>query len=120
MSISKASIHCGEIWLVDFNPAKGDEIKKRRPAVVISSDKFGILDVKVVVPITEWNVKYDNLVWMTEIDSDKINMLDKKSAADAMQIKSVSIKRFIKMIGKISADKLEDIKTSIAIIIEYI
>jgi mRNA interferase MazF len=28
----------GEIWQVNFNPAKGSEIQKQRPAVVISSD----------------------------------------------------------------------------------
>jgi len=28
----------GEVWRVEFNPTKGDEIQKLRPAVVISID----------------------------------------------------------------------------------
>ena len=30
----------GEIWLVELDPTRGQEIKKTRPAVVISSDFF--------------------------------------------------------------------------------
>ena len=28
----------GEVWWVDFDPATGSEIKKRRPAVIVSND----------------------------------------------------------------------------------
>ena len=31
----------GEIWLVNFDPAVGGEIRKLRPAVVISLDTIG-------------------------------------------------------------------------------
>jgi len=30
----------GEIWLVDLNPTRGQEIQKTRPVVTISSDLF--------------------------------------------------------------------------------
>lgn len=30
----------GEIWLVRFDPSVGDEIKKERPAVVLSSTRL--------------------------------------------------------------------------------
>ena len=40
----------GEIWRVDFNPTKGAEIQKQRPAVVISSDALGKLPLKIVAP----------------------------------------------------------------------
>lgn len=40
------------IW-IDFDPSKGHEIKKRRPAVVLSKDKYNELTNFVVVsPIT--------------------------------------------------------------------
>jgi len=38
-----ASPKRGEIWLVNFDPTVGAEIKKIRPAVVISSDGVGKL-----------------------------------------------------------------------------
>ncbi|MDD1438227.1 type II toxin-antitoxin system PemK/MazF family toxin [Dolichospermum sp. ST_sed10] len=44
----------GEIWLVNFDPTVGAEIRKIRPAVVISSDAAGRLPIKLVAPITGW------------------------------------------------------------------
>jgi mRNA interferase MazF len=38
----------GEIWLVNFDPTIGAEIKKVRPAVVISSDAVGKLPIKLM------------------------------------------------------------------------
>jgi len=35
----------GEIWLVNFDPTVGSEIKKIRPAVIISSDAAGKLQI---------------------------------------------------------------------------
>lgn len=43
----------GEIWLVNFDPTVGAEIKKVRPAVVISSDSVGKLPIKLIAPITD-------------------------------------------------------------------
>jgi mRNA-degrading endonuclease toxin of MazEF toxin-antitoxin module len=44
----------GEIWQVSFDPTIGDEIRKTRPAVIISSDAVGILNLRVVAPLTAW------------------------------------------------------------------
>ncbi|ACB53253.1 putative PemK-like protein [Crocosphaera subtropica ATCC 51142] len=35
----------GEIWLVNFDPTLGSEIRKTRPAIVISSDAAGKLPI---------------------------------------------------------------------------
>ena len=44
----------GEIWLVNFDPTVGAEIKKIRPAIVISSDSVGKLPIKLIAPVTDW------------------------------------------------------------------
>ena len=44
----------GEIWLVNFDPTVGAEIRKIRPAVVISSNAADRLPIKLVAPITDW------------------------------------------------------------------
>ena len=31
----------GEVWLVDLDPTRGQEIKKKRPVVVLSADPIG-------------------------------------------------------------------------------
>jgi mRNA interferase MazF len=41
-----------EIWLINLDPTVGAEIRKTRPAAIVSEDAIGILPLKVVVPIT--------------------------------------------------------------------
>jgi len=43
----------GEVWWVDFDPAVGDEIRKRRPAVIVSNDSANrFLNRVQVVPLS--------------------------------------------------------------------
>jgi mRNA interferase MazF len=92
----------GEIWLVNLDPTIGSEIRKTRPAVIISSDLVGILPLKVIVPFTDWKDRYDQAPWMVRVDSNEQNGLSKPSAADALQIRSVSQQRLVKKLGILS------------------
>jgi len=67
----------GEIWLVNFNPTSGDEIRKIRPAIVLSSDAVGVLNLKIVVPATAWRPERENLLWLVTLIPDKENGLEK-------------------------------------------
>jgi mRNA interferase MazF len=89
----------GEIWLVNLDPTIGSEIRKTRPAVIVSSDLIGILPLKVIVPLTEWKDRYTSAPWMVRIDSDDQNCLTKTSAADGLQVRSVSQQRLVRKIG---------------------
>ena len=42
----------GDIWLVDFDPSVDAEIRKIRPALVVSLDAIGRLPLRIIVPIT--------------------------------------------------------------------
>jgi mRNA interferase MazF len=57
----------GEIWLIDFDPAVGAEIRKTRPAVVISIDSIGRLPLRLVVPVTDWKAQYTHYPWFVEL-----------------------------------------------------
>lgn len=89
----------GEIWLVNVDPTVGSEIRKTRPAVIVSSDLIGILPLKVIVPLTEWRERYANAPWMVRIDAEDQNGLAKTSAADGLQIRSISHQRLVKKLG---------------------
>jgi len=108
----------GEIWLINLDPTIGAEIKKTRPAVVISSDGLGRLPLKIVVPITQWNDSFESSRWHVRIDPDKRNGLTKASAADAFQVRSLSIERFAKYMGTLDAVQVEEIASAIGIVID--
>src|SRR5215217_2141709 len=89
-----------EIWLVDFDPAIGAEIRKVRPAVVISADAIGRLPLRLIVPVTDWQVWYSAFPWFVHLPASSGNGLSKDSGADAFQTKSVSVTRFVRRPGE--------------------
>lgn len=105
----------GEIWLVDFDPSVGAEIRKLRPAVVMSVDSIGRLPLHIVVPITDWNLAFSNYPWFVEIPADAITGLLKHSGADAFQVKSVSDARFARQLGNVSRQQADAIAEAIAL-----
>lgn len=108
----------GEIWLVSLDPTVGAEIKKTRPAVVISSDSVGRLPIKLVAPLTDWKAYYAPNLWHIEIIPDVENGLAKPSAIDVLQVRGLDTQRFMRRPGKISAEKLEEVVLAVADLIE--
>lgn len=107
----------GEIWMVNFNPTKGSEISKCRPAVVISADGVGKLPLKIVVPITDWKTHYKDAPWFTHLSPAPQNGLIKASGADGFQVKSVSLDRFVSKLGDVDDDDLYIILNTVALCI---
>lgn len=108
----------GEIWLINLDPTVGAEIRKMRPAVIVSSDAVGILPLKVIVPLTEWKDRYAVAPWMVRVDPTPENGLDKPSVADAFQLRSVSQVRFVRRLGSLQESIMLDIAKAIAIVLE--
>ena len=48
-----------------------------------------------------------------------MNGLTKPSSVDTLQLRGVDTSRFLKQIGRISADKIEEIAAAIAAVVEY-
>jgi mRNA interferase MazF len=120
LSKEERSPRRGEVWQVDFNPTKGSEIKKLRPAVVISSDAMGSLPIKLVAPITTWNDSFIGKLWLVSIEPTETNGLTQRSVIDTLQIRGVDIQsRLIKKLGVLAAPTMEEIAASIAIVVEY-
>ena len=113
------TIKRGDVWLVNFDPTKGAEMTKTRPAVVVSSDAIGILPIKIVAPVTDWKDRYSRNLWHIRIDPDKSNGLSKASTIDALQVRGVATERFIRKLGHLSASAMDEIVAAIAAVIEY-
>lgn len=117
MSIKIASR--GEVWLVNFDPTKGSEISKTRPAIIVSSDSLGILPVQIVVPVTDWKDRYAKNLWHIKVVNDNSNGLDKVSSVDVLQIRSISTERLVKKVGRVSPTIMEEIVAALAAVVEY-
>ncbi|KRK33321.1 type II toxin-antitoxin system PemK/MazF family toxin [Loigolactobacillus bifermentans] len=51
--MTKRKLQSGDILMIEFNPAKGTEMKKYRPALVISNDQYQqFFNTVIVVPIS--------------------------------------------------------------------
>ena len=111
---SKISMKQGEIWLINLDPTVGAEIKKTRPAIVVNDNALGKLPLKIIIPLTDWKDRYAIAPWMVKITPDKTNNLSKPSAADCFQVRSLSELRFVKRVGKVTANQLEEIKSGLA------
>lgn len=95
------SIKQGTIIYIDFDPSKGSEIKKRRPAVVISRDEYSLSSNLIIVcPITSTDKKRPYFV---EIDNDA---LKKGRMVNAKQVYTLDFTerggRNIEILGEVS------------------
>ena len=112
-------IQRGDIWTIRFDPSEGDEIQKIRPAVVMTATGAGKIRLQIVVPITAWQVQFSRYFWMVQLNPDEQNGLSKDSAADAFQVKSLSVNRFQRKLGSATEDQLKEISTAIALCVGY-
>jgi mRNA interferase MazF len=109
----------GEVWSIRFDPSEGDEIRKIRPAVVMTVAGAGRIRLHIVVPITAWHPEFADHFWMTQILPKPTNGLSKESGADAFQVKSVSVNKFQRKLGVLSEEEIENVALAISLCIGY-
>jgi mRNA interferase MazF len=109
----------GEVWLVNFDPTLGAEIRKTRPAIVVNSNAIGKLPVKLIAPVTDWKDYFNKNFWHIRIDPDDANGLTKVSAIDTLQLRGVDVQRFVRKMGQVSEITMVEIATAIASVVEY-
>ena len=109
----------GEVWTVNFDPTIGTEIRKTRPAVVISSDAVGKLPIKLIAPITNWKEYFNQNLWHIQLEPSAENGLSKRSAVDALQLRGVDVQRFLQKLGQLSDETMVEITFAVAAVIEY-
>lgn len=99
----------GEVWWVNLDPSIGTEIKKTRPAVIVSNDSANkFLNRVQIVPLTSNTGKcYPSEAVITVNNSQSKAMADQISTADK--------KRLREMIGKVSEEDMAVIEKAIKI-----
>jgi mRNA interferase MazF len=108
----------GDIHIVDFEPARGSEVDKRRPAIIVSNDASNAIVTRLgrglltVVPLTT-NIarlyKFQVLLpaARTGLDSD--------SKAQAEQVRSVGVERVGDRIGLVPYSLLDRVDDALRI-----
>ncbi|TSC55794.1 MAG: growth inhibitor protein [Parcubacteria group bacterium Gr01-1014_18] len=104
----------GEIYLVNFDPTVGAEMKKTRPALILQNDianKYSA--ITIIAAITS---QFELPLYPTEVllDSSACR-LDKESVIVLNQIRSIDKTRLIKKIGEIPAKSLQQIEIALKI-----
>lgn len=106
-----------DVWLINLDPTIDSEIRKTRPAIIVSDDQVGILPLRVIVPLTDWKDRYQVAAWMVKLSSTTENGLSKTSAADAFQVRSVSQRRFVRKLGRVEDDTMSAIERALAVVL---
>ena len=109
----------GEVWLVQLDPTRGQEIQKTRPAVVISSEMFSSLPMRIIIPVATWQPKFQNRPFMILIQLTEENCLDADSAGNVVQVRSVTTQRFVRCIDKVSETVVQELVIGLIICVDY-
>src|SRR6476469_9259596 len=109
----------GEVWLVQLDPTRGQEIQKTRPAVVISSEMFSSIPMRIIIPVATWQPKFQNRPFMILIQRTEENCLDADSAGNVLQVRSVTTQRFVRCIGKVSETVVQELVIGLIICVDY-
>lgn len=106
----------GEIWLVSADATAGGK-HDSGPAVVVTRDSIGVLPVRVTVPVTAWQNRFEGCDWLVRLDPDGINGLDRPSAADTVRVQWVSAAHFVKRLGQVTTADMARIADALRVVL---
>ena len=101
----------GEIWWVNFEPSVGTEIRKTRPALIISNNIANERSTRItVIPMTS---KIIDLPIVVVVEADTKNNLTNKSLIKIPDIATFDKSRLKTKIGILSAKKLSETESKL-------
>lgn len=104
----------GEIYLINFDPSLGSEIKKTRPALILQNDTANRYSpITIVAAITS---QFDSTLYPTEVlIQSPEGGLQRDSVVLLNQIRSIDKQRLSRRLGKLSAATMKQVDRAIQI-----
>ena len=100
----------GSIWLVSFDPSIGTEIRKTRPALIISGTSFNQRSKVTVIPITSANPSDRLLPVVVPLMPSHTNGLSTNSFVVCVDPMTFDKRRLIQYLGQVEAYQLQEIQ----------
>ncbi len=97
----------GDLVLINFNPSKGQEMGKLRPAVVVSNDQDNeILPTIIVIPLSTVLLD-DSEPYRLRIKAR--DRLEKDSDACVNEVRALSKVRVVELLGSLNVSELKQL-----------
>ena len=109
-----ADIKRGEIYLVDWNPARGSEQAGQRPALIIQNDIANAVPGYPVTIVCAVSSKLKGYPSMVRVHPSGENGLTQISEVNSAQIMTVQKERLIHRIGVLSEAELKQVEEKLA------
>ena len=108
---TSSNYRLGSIWLVNFDPSIGTEIRKTRPAMIISGTLFNQRRKVTVLPITSSSPDRRMLPIVIEISPDQTNGLNTDSFIICIDPMTFDKQRLVKQLGILNVEKIHQVQS---------
>ena len=88
------------------------------PVVILSEGHDRYLKQAIVAPVIDWENHLDENPFFVSLEPDSLGIFQRRSMIDGYQLKVLNHDRFIKKIGTISKDEMNQVKKSISLILD--
>lgn len=105
----------GEVWQLAGGEGKRAEIP--RTVIIISDDALGSIPLRLVVPLSPWQERYTRAPWILRVPPVLNSGLETAHAADALQVRSVSISRLTHRLGELPESITAEIARAVGMVI---
>jgi len=107
-----SAIRRGDVWWVELDPTRGSELRKTRPAVILSADALNrVRRTVVVVPLSTGPLPRPPLVVATP-------SVGETSVAACDQIRAIDKTRMMRLSGSISLADLRAIERGLRAVLQ--
>ena len=109
----------GEIWLTCPPNVNDSEVQSGQLVVVVSSPLLDTVSMRIIVPLVTWNPDFSGRIDKFRIPATERNGLDNTFVAEFLRVGHISTESFMKRIGALDAEQVEEIVAGIVIAIDY-